>query len=1087
MNVQGSRDLPKAQKNMVQSQQQSLQKLLHYVWHHSTFYRDYYSSYGIQETDLADLTIGDLPFLSKKVLMENFDTAVTQAQLRRQEIEQWLEENRDPQQNYRQDFIIVHSSGSTGQIGIFVYDRTAWHIMNSTMATRLPVPPPDRLQKTRVACLLQAHGHFGTPQLALRLPRAAYDVLLLSIVEDTTAQVVEQLHALQPHRLVGYPSVLTRMAELALQGQLQIRPQRIFAEAEPLTGAMEHKLHQAWGVPIHDLYGASESLHIAIKESGQDEMAVMDDLNILEVLDEQHQPVSPGGYGRTVLTNLYNYTLPILRYELGDYVTRGLGQPVTPFSTIRQVRGRVNEALPIVLDNGMHDVLYAVTLTEFYTVGLEGVQFISQRPDHIQIDYVASHPIDESVRQEFQRLLTLKGASRTTFDVRRVPHIANDPHTGKRRLVRFANAAVRAPERTVVRLASPAASHRRGVGPTNTFSPFRQEEIEQSIPARFEQQVQRYADRQALKSGHRVLTYEALNRTANRLAHAILAQRPGGEESMALLLEHGIPMITGMLGTLKAGKIYVPLDPSFPVARTVYMVQDAGAQCIVTDNKHLHLAYRLAQHGQQVLNIDALDACLSSANPGLSLSPDTLASILYTSGTSGDPKGVIQNHRNMLHLIMTYTNDYHICTDDRLSHLHSCTFSATVREVFGALLNGAMVSAFHLKEQGLAPLADWMIREGITIYYSVPTVFRHFARTLTGTETFPRLRLIRLGGEPVSKHDVELFKAHFPQDCLFVNALASSETATTRQYFIDQATPITGSVVPVGYAVQDQETLLLDETGKAVGVDQIGEIAVKSRYLALGYWRKPDLTQAAFLGVPEAEHTRIYRTGDLGLMRPNGCLEYCGRKDFQVKIRGHRIEIEEIELALLTHDAIKEAVVVAEEALAGEQRLVAYLVLHGEVTPDSSELRRFLAATLPTYMIPAVFVWLPALPLTPNGKVDRRALPAPPQTSAAFDDPFAAPCSPIEQQLADIWASLLGLQKVGRHDNFFDLGGHSLTAAQIASRVRDILHVDVPLRALLEASTVAAMAAVIVQYTAAQSDHNTLIQMLAEIETLSEE
>ena len=584
-----------------------------------------------------------------------------------------------------------------------------------------------------------------------------------------------------------------------------------------------------------------------------------------------------------------------------------------------------------MLDNGTHDVLYAVTLTEFYTAGLESVQFISQRPDHIQIDYVAGHPIDDSVRQEFQRLLPLKGASCTTFDVCRVPYIANDPHTGKRRLVRFADAAVHAPERAVVHLASPEASQQRSVGPTNAFVPFRQEEIEQSIPARFEQQVQRYPDRQALRSGHQTLTYEALNRTANRLAHAILAQHPSGKEPVALLLEHGIPMITGMLGTLKAGKIYVPLDPSFPVARTIYMVQDAGAQCIVTDDAPLHLAHRLAQHGQHVLNIDALDTCLSSANPGLSLSPDTLASILYTSGTSGAPKGVIQNHRNMLHLIMTYTNDYHICTDDRLSHLNSCTFNATVREVFGALLNGAMVLAFHLKEQGLAPLADWMIQEGITIYYSVPTVFRHFVRTLTGTETFPRLRLIRLGGEPVSKHNVELFKARFSQDCLFVNALASSETATTRQYFIDQATSITGSVVPVGYAVQDQETLLLDETGKEVGMEQIGEIAVKSRYLALGYWRKPDLTQAAFREVPEEKHTRIYRTGDLGLMRPNGCLEYCGRKDFQMKIRGHRIELEEIELVLLAHEAIKEAVVVAGEAFEGEQRLVAYLVVHGEL------------------------------------------------------------------------------------------------------------------------------------------------------------
>ena len=542
-------------------------------------------------------------------------------------------------------------------------------------------------------------------------------------------------------------------------------------------------------------------------------------------------------------------------------------------------------------------------------------------------------------------------------------------------------------------------SHR--VHPTNAFTPFEPGEIEQSISARFEQQVNKDPDRIAVKSGTHTLTYAMLNRAANRMARSILTQRPPGEEPIALLLEHGAPVIIALLGVLKVGKIYVPLDPAYPHERITYMLEDAQASLVVTDNRHLSLAQELTQSGRQVLNIDEIDTNIDGENIGLVIPPDTLAYILYTSGSTGQPKGVAQNHRNVLHNIMKYTNGAHICTDDRISLLASFSFSAAVTNTFCALLNGASLFPYNIKEAGLADLANWLVQEDITVYQSVPTIFRHFLDTLTGEEAFPRLRLIDLYGEAVIPKDVERYKNHFSQHCLLQHRMASTEMSVIRLYFLDKNTPIAGSIVPVGYAVEDTEILLLDDAGAEVGVNQPGEIAIKSCYLAPGDWHQPELTQAAFQPDPSGSNARIYHTGDLGCLLPDGCLLHLGRKDARVKVRGHRIEVGEIEQALLTHTTIKEAVVVAREDQPGELRLVAYLVLTQHPAPTISALRAFLQARLPDHMIPAAFVLLEALPLLPNGKVDRNALPAPDQTRPALDSPFVPPRTPIEERLVE--------------------------------------------------------------------------------------
>jgi acyl-coenzyme A synthetase/AMP-(fatty) acid ligase len=337
-----------------------------------------------------------------------------------------------------------------------------------------------------------------------------------------------------------------------------------------------------------------------------------------------------------------------------------------------------------------------------------------------------------------------------------------------------------------------------------------------------------------------------------------------------------------------------------------------------------------------------MDGNSPAPNPDLDVSPETPVYILYTSGSTGKPKGVVHNHRNVLHEIRNYTNAVHIGAADRLVLLSSPSFADAVRTTYGALLNGAGLYPLNIREEGLAHLGGWLTGQRITIYRSVPAVFRQFAGALTGSQNFPELRAIYLAGDTVSRADVELFKKYFGPNCILINGLGCAETLTFRWYFIGKETRISQSTVPVGYAIEDMELLLIDESGKEADSDEVGAIAVRSPYRFPGYWRKPELTASAFAPDPRGGSEPIFRTGDLGRMSSDGCLEHLGRKDFQIKIRGHRIEAGQIETALLELDTIKEAVVGAWAYDSTDLRLVAYIVPDKQPAPTVNTLRNFL-------------------------------------------------------------------------------------------------------------------------------------------------
>jgi amino acid adenylation domain-containing protein len=622
--------------------------------------------------------------------------------------------------------------------------------------------------------------------------------------------------------------------------------------------------------------------------------------------------------------------------------------------------------------------------------------------------------------------------------------------------------------------------------PSGTFVEFPIEDVETSIPARFEKIAQRYPEYTAIKIGERVVNYAELNGIANRLARSILARGGGDGKPVALLFEKGVEQIAAMIGVLKAGRAFVLLDSSLPKSRIELTLEDCPPGMTITERQNILLASDLRRGDQPVIEIESIDTGIPFDNLYREISPDALAFIVHTSGSTGRPKGVVYNHNTLLHHVMLRTNADGFCSLDRIPHFPSGTANAITNPFF-ALLNGAALLPFDVNKEGTRRLPRWLSQERITVCLMAAPLFRSLCEVLTEADKFPDLRLLRLRSETVCKSDVDLYKRYFSASSVLANGLSSSETHMLTEYYIDRDTNLPADDVPVGYAAQDKEILLLDDQGDPVGCNKIGEIVVRSKYLSPGYWRNPELTATKFKHDPEHSDKRIYFTGDLGLMLPDGCLIHKGRKDFRVKIRGYGVELAEVENALRSHPAVREAAVTAAQSKSGEARLVAYFTSSIRPAPNVSELRGFLRENLPDYMIPSVFVKLESIPLTPNGKVDRKVLPDPEKTRPELDTGCIPPRSEVELKLVQIWEKVLGVRPIGIHDNFFDLGGHSLAATRVVSQVIKQFQLELPLQSLFQSPTVADMAAVIGQYQETSLTEEELERMLAELETMSEE
>ncbi|WP_169829171.1 non-ribosomal peptide synthetase [Tsuneonella mangrovi] len=582
-------------------------------------------------------------------------------------------------------------------------------------------------------------------------------------------------------------------------------------------------------------------------------------------------------------------------------------------------------------------------------------------------------------------------------------------------------------------------------------------DIEQSIAECFEQQVERTPHRLAVSDEQLSLTYEELNRLANRLAHTLHSDAAG---RVIVCIENGSTCVAAIIGVLKAGHAYVPVDPAFPESRNTYIVEDSQATVVVTNSRNLEMAENLSAGNARVINIDTLPAG-SDHNPEIDISPDALAYIVYTSGSTGKPKGVMQNQRNTLHGCMRRTRLQRVTVEDRMTLFYSCSVMGSVYCIFGALLNGAALFPYDFRERGVDALGEWLADHRITIYHSVASVFRQFAASYPRGSAALRVRLAVFGGERVLTSDVELAREVFGHQVEFYTGLGSTETGTIRYFYIGPKTELDDATVPIGYPVEGMEIVLRGDDGQPVGVGEIGEITVRSPYLALGYWNNAEATAKVFEAAPDDSQLRTYRTGDMGELRADGLLQHRGRKDFQVKIRGFRVEVGEVETALHDHPGISEAAVVARE-IGDEQQLVAYLVTEaGAENFSVRSLRQRLQRRLPYYMTPTIFVRLDAMPRTPNNKVDRLALPAPLPGNLLQNDIPVPAVDDVELGLLEIASDLLRAGDVGTNHNFFDLGGHSLSATRLIARVQHRFGVRLDMRQVFEAPDFKAIAEII--------------------------
>ncbi|MCP5109607.1 MAG: amino acid adenylation domain-containing protein, partial [bacterium] len=387
------------------------------------------------------------------------------------------------------------------------------------------------------------------------------------------------------------------------------------------------------------------------------------------------------------------------------------------------------------------------------------------------------------------------------------------------------------------------------------------EELNQSVPSRFEKVASVYPDRLAARNGPHELTFAELNRAANRIAHAILDMRGSAPEPVAVLMQRDLPMVAAFVGLLKAGKYYVPVDPALPTERIATILEEVQAGLVVADAAGTATVGRLGVPDERVLRVGQLGEGAPDSNPGIITHADTPAWILYTSGSTGKPEGVITDHRAVLHWAMRIAHLVGTTPEDRFAHVMSFSFSAGMHELVCALLLGASVHLFALKEKGAAELADWLRSADITQLMIVPTVFRQLMAVTSETDGFPELRVVRIGGEALQRTDVEAFQRRFGPDAMMVNCLAGTEIGVVRAFVVTRETRIDGNAAPLGYPVEDVEVLLLDEDGRETPAGEVGEICVQSRYLSRGYWRKPDLTAAAFRACGPGDPRRVYHSG----------------------------------------------------------------------------------------------------------------------------------------------------------------------------------------------------------------------------------
>ena len=596
-----------------------------------------------------------------------------------------------------------------------------------------------------------------------------------------------------------------------------------------------------------------------------------------------------------------------------------------------------------------------------------------------------------------------------------------------------------------------------------------------SVHGQFSQQALKRPKEVAVLYKEDAWTYAELDSRANQLAHYLLNHGVRSGDVVAISGHRSPALIWALLGILKAGAAFAILDPAYPpsrlmeclrVAKPRAWIQIEAAGSVSDDLKEFLKTCSSCCQLELPSSLTASSRLMDYPmdDPEVSVRPDDLAYVAFTSGSTGEPKGILGTHGPLSHFLQWHIQTFCFDESDRFSFLSGVSYDAALRDIFTPLWSGATLCVPDPDELG-APgyLTDWMKREKITVAHITPAMVQLMADIgrQSAVHRASSLHYVFFGGDTLTKREVSTFEHLFPS-ATCINFYGATETPQAMGYFIIPKQnddvhndAIAHETIPLGRGIEGVQLLVLNDAGQLAGIGELGEIHVRTPYLARGYAGDDGLTQQKFITNPFTgiAGDRIYKSGDKGRYLPDGHLDFAGRSDQQVKVRGFRIELGEIESALMRHPEVRNSAVLAREDAPGDKRLVAYVVSQQESAPSINELKNFLKQTLPEHMVSTAYVFVDALPLTPNGKVDRKALPAPDQSRPEIEEGYVAPRSLVEEMIAEIWAEVLKLQRVGVHDNFFDLGGHSLLATQVMSRIGQVFAVEIPLRALFERPT----------------------------------
>lgn len=599
----------------------------------------------------------------------------------------------------------------------------------------------------------------------------------------------------------------------------------------------------------------------------------------------------------------------------------------------------------------------------------------------------------------------------------------------------------------------------------------------------FEEQCATTPDRIAVVFGKQQLTYHQLNTRANQLAHHLYSLEIVPDTLIGLCVERSPLMLIGLLGILKAGAAYVPIDPNYPPERQAYIFRNTQTPLVLTQQS---LTANILADNLKVVCLDRdqnLIATQPTDNPVTSTTALNLAYVIYTSGSTGEPKGTLIPHRGLVNYLSWATQAYAVAEGTGTLVHSSLGFDLTITSLFTPLLVGNQVEL--LPDRGIENLATTLKeRNNLSLVKLTPSHLKLLSQQLSPHQVAGRTRAFIIGGENLTSENIAFWQDFAPETIL-VNEYGPTETVVGCCIYEVPTLHQSGSI-PIGQAIANTQLYVLDQYLQPVPLGVIGELYIGGAGLARGYCNRPELTAEKFVPHPYSNQAgaRLYKTGDLVKFRPDGLL-FLGRIDEQVKIRGFRIELGEIESVILQHSAIKDCVVTVRQEAESDQRLIAYIVLN-QASFSIGNLKKILQQQLPEYMIPSIFIPLKELPLTSNGKVNRQELPAPDQVRPELNEFYVAPRNSTEEKIAEIWKEILKLERIGVHDNFFNLGGHSLLITQVISRLRDVFDVEIFVQQMFELPTVADLAVIVTQKLAEKTDEEILAQALAELELIKE-